>query len=508
MAVVSPLRHFGAGDSDMRIDGWPYDRPEYTSLFAAVQGETSRWNVPGVAVGVLRDGEIETVAAGFGNIFTRMPLTEDAILQIGSISKVYTATLAMILVDEGLLDLDEPVVTYLPDLTLADEDAQRTVTLRHLLSHTSGIEGDRFLDYGMGEDSLEKAIAEFDTLRQWFVPGDLWSYSNAGFYLACRVIEKVSGKPFDTVFREKLIDPLGVKTAFFRAQDVITYPHAVGHYLKSREEGHSLAHGYSFPRHINGTGAVVTSTRELLRFGQLHLGEGEIDGKRLLSSKLALEMREPIAEAGDFYRNYGIGWCVHEYPEFRTISHGGATMGFRANLMVVPDKDFAIAILTNGDAGSRAIQEIEAWALKHYLEFERPTPSRVKRTGKQLAELAGTYTRHDGESTVAVVDDRLELKVAHINEENGEVEGEDTYPLIAVGELRYRIPDGPAKNAIVDFIEYTGNGRKQLYIRMGGRLSERAADDAKSAKAPAGKSAAKGKSKAPAGKSAPRGKKK
>ncbi len=470
-----------------RVPGWPYDRPEYTSLAAAVQGEANRWNVPGIAVGILNGGEIETTSTGFANLDTRIPMTDDTISQIGSISKVFTSTLAMILVEDGLLDLDTPVVTYLPDLVLADESVRDTVTLRHLLSHTSGIEGDRFIDYGRGDDALAKAVAGFDSLRQWFVPGDLWSYSNAGYYLACRVIEAVSGKPFETVFQERLVGPLGLETCFFFANEVITRPHAVGHTLKSREEGQSVAHGYSLPRHVNGTGGVVTSTRELLRFAQLHMGNGKVGRTRLLATKSASAMQEPIAEAGDFHRHYGIGWCIHEFPDFRTISHGGATNGFRANLTAIPEKGFAIAILTNGEPGARAIQEIEAWALKHYLEFERPVPKPVKLSAKKLDAFAGTYLRHDGRFTVSVVDDRLDFRMVSLDEETGDEEADRTYPLVAVGERRFRVPDGPNKGAIVDFIAYDENGASQEFVRIGGRLAERAATPAP-AKKPSSKS--------------------
>lgn len=234
-----------------------------------------------------------------------------------------------------------------------------------------------------------------------------------------------------------------------------------------------MAHGYAFPRHVNGTGGVVTSTREVLRFAQLHLGDGEIDGARLLSAASAQAMREPLTEAGDFYRNYGLGWCVHEYPDFRTIGHGGATRGFRANLTMIPERDFTIVILANGEAGSRAIQEIEAWALGRYLDVARPVPDRVKRSGKQLKDVAGIYRRHDGTFTVSVVDDRLNLDVVDLDEETGEVEDERTYPLVAVGKRRYQVPDGPNRHAIVDFIEYDGNGPRQHFLRMGGRLAER-----------------------------------
>ena len=469
---VTPDRTNSAS-TELVVPGWPYDRPRYESLAAAAQSEGSRWNVPGVAVGIIHRGEILTTSAGFANLVTRQPMTDDTISQIGSISKVFTATLAMMLIEEGLLELDRPVVTWVPDLALADEPARTTITLRHLLSHTAGFEGDRFIDYGRGDDALANAVVAFGTLRQWTAPGELWSYSNAGYYLTSRIIEIAAGQSFETVFRERLVEPLGLRSSFFFAEDVITWPHAVGHYLKRREEGHRPAHGYSFPRHVNGTGGVVTSIRELLRFAQLHLNDGELDGLRLLPAMAARAMHEPITEAGDFHRHYGLGWCVHDYPEFRTISHGGATRGFRANLTVIPDRDFAIAILTNGEAGSRAIQEIEAWALDHYLDFARPVPARVKVSGEKLAAVAGTYHRHDGIFTVRVVGDRLDLEVVHLDEETGEVEDEQIYPLVAVGKRRYQVPDGPNKHAIVDFIEYHGNGEPQHFLRMGGRLAER-----------------------------------
>ncbi len=283
----------------------------------------------------------------------------------------------------------------------------------------------------------------------------------------------MAGAPFETVFRERLVEPLGLKTAFFFAEDVMTRPHAVGHYLKRREEGHVPAHGYSFPRHVNGTGGVVTSTRELLRFAQLHMNDGEIDGARLLPVAAARVMREPVIEAGEVHRHYGLGWCVHDFPEFRTISHGGATRGFRASLTVIPDRDFAIATLTNGDAGSRAIQEIEAWALDASLDFARPVPERVKVSGKTLHAMTGTYRRHDATLTVTTVDDRLALAVVHLDEVTGEAEDEQSYPLVAVGDRRYQVPDGPNKDAIVDFIDYRGNGSTQRFLRLAGRLAER-----------------------------------
>src|SRR6185437_7572634 len=109
-----------------------------------VRSEMTRWTVPGVAVGILRDGQRELYGYGLASIETEQPVRPDTLFQIGSISKVYTATLIMRLVDEGKLALYELVITYLSDLKLNDEEALQTITLRHLLSHTSGLFGDYF----------------------------------------------------------------------------------------------------------------------------------------------------------------------------------------------------------------------------------------------------------------------------------------------------------------------------------------------------------------------------
>src|SRR5262249_19665577 len=150
------------------------------TLDECVRSEMAQWTVPGVAVGVLREGQRELHGYGFASIETEQPVKPETLFQVGSISKVYTATLIMRLVDEGKLALDEPVITYLPDLKLADAQARETITLRHLLSHTSGLFGDYFDDFGLGDDALTRAIATFDTLRQQFEPGALWTYCNSG----------------------------------------------------------------------------------------------------------------------------------------------------------------------------------------------------------------------------------------------------------------------------------------------------------------------------------------
>ncbi len=303
---------FGTDDSNPSLIRWPEERPAYTSLRAAAQGETARWNAVGMATAIVHGDEAETVVTGAASIETGFPVTENALFLIGSISKVYTATLVMRLCEIGLLDLDTPVITYIPELELASASAREQMTLRHLLSHSSGIEGDRFIDYGRGDDALAKAIGEFGTLAQWFRPGSFYSYCNAGFYLTGRIIEKVTGKPFEQVMTEELRDPLGLEHTFILPEYALGHPFATGHEV-DRREGVSVAESQSLPRCVAAAGGIMSSIGDLMRFARLHLGNGEIDGVRIISEESALAMREAFIEADTFDRSYGVGWSIQAY---------------------------------------------------------------------------------------------------------------------------------------------------------------------------------------------------
>ncbi|GAA4990032.1 serine hydrolase domain-containing protein [Actinopolymorpha pittospori] len=461
---------------------WPAVRPDYESLAACVGGEAGRWNVPGVAVGVLQDGHLETLAYGVTSVETRQPVTPDTIFQVGSISKVVTATLVMRLVEDGLLDLDTPVVEYLPDLVLADATARRSITLRQLLAHASGLEGDRFIDYGRGDDGLANAVATYSTLRQWAAPGTLWTYSNAGFSLVGRVVEAVTKETFEGAIRTRLFEPLGLERTVYFAEEAITWPHAVGHHLKSPAASHQVARPYSFPRHVNPAGGIVSSVGELLRFAALHIGDGEVDGQRLLRAASAQAMREPFVEAGNFGRSYGIGWSVWDVADgegnaVRIVDHGGATRGFRAQLTVVPERGFALAQLTNGESGTQAMAQIEAWALRHYRGLaKRPEVGVVRLSEGDLGAFAGVYERHDGRFVIAPEQGtgRLTVEVTEIDEENAEESEQPALVLEPVGARRFRSVQGPSKDAIVDFLTLADDaGQTRTLVRISGRLAER-----------------------------------
>jgi CubicO group peptidase (beta-lactamase class C family) len=271
----------------------------------AVRAAMAETQTPGVAVGLLHEGEEHV--AGFGVTSTENPLevTPDTLFQIGSITKTFTGTAAMRLVERGELELDAPVRTYLPELKLSDEDVAARVTMRHLLTHTGGWIGDYFDDYGTGDDALARMCEALAMLPQLTPLGEVWSYNNAGFYLAGRVIEVVTGKPYETALQELVLDPLGLENTFFFADDVMTRRFAVGHH-RSEEGPPTVARPWGIGRAHHAAGGIASSVRELLRYARFHMGDGE----GVVQRSTLEEMQRTQFESGSIFELVGITWSI------------------------------------------------------------------------------------------------------------------------------------------------------------------------------------------------------
>jgi CubicO group peptidase (beta-lactamase class C family) len=204
----------------------PPDQQHWQERLAAL---AEKHDVVGATFAVAQGEESLTAATGVLNIRTKAPATPDSVFQIGSISKVFTATLVMQLVDEGLVELDAPVVTYLPDFRVRDEKVSRTVTVRHLLTHTSGIDGDLFLDTGRGDDAVEKYVAAMADLGQNQPIGATMSYCNSGYTVLGRLVEVLRNATWDAVLHERLLAPLGLVSAGTLPEEALLYGAATGH---------------------------------------------------------------------------------------------------------------------------------------------------------------------------------------------------------------------------------------------------------------------------------------
>ncbi|QFZ21519.1 serine hydrolase [Saccharothrix syringae] len=318
-------------------------------------------DVPGAVLGVLRvrpggEDDLVEVAHGVLNLATGVPTTTDSLFQIGSITKVWTAALVLRLVDEGLLDLDAPVVDVLPELRLADPEVTKRVTARHLLTHTSGIDGDVFTDTGRGDDCVAEYVARLGEVAQNHPPGATWSYCNSGFVLAGRVVEQLTGGTWDAALRELLITPLGLRATGTLPEEALLHRAAVGH-TGTRPEPVPV---WGLPRSVGPAGLIHSTAAEVLAFARLHLTGGLApDGTRVLgeSAVAAMAARQAELPAGHLPgESMGLGWFRTDWHGRALVCHDGNTPGQSAYLRVLPDAGLAVVLLTNSD-GSQPLAE-------------------------------------------------------------------------------------------------------------------------------------------------------
>lgn len=442
-----------------------------STLHDTVYQERERLNIPGIAWGTLRDGEMAMDAVGVAKLSTGEPLRADALFRIASISKVFTATLAMILVDEGKLDLDAPVSQYLPGVKITEAGIEDRISMRHLLSHGSGMFGDYGVNQGLGEDAIARAISEFGGLRLYAEPDELWFYCNAGFHLAGRIIEVVAEQPFEQAMRERVFEPLGLERTCFWAWEQIAWPHAVGHNQVAPDSDEHVVADQYYPRNRIPAGGVISNVPDLLRFAQFHMGDGTVEGKRVLSEASLRAMHEPQREAGNWADAWGIGWDIRAIDGMQVSSHGGSIAGNRLHLTVVPERDWALVSLTNSSRGSAANRVIERAALEYELGLRAPEPERVHLSIDDLTRFAGHYRNAEVEIDISVADGGLLLHIVGPGPNGGDPVAFPDETLVPVGEREFLHTEGDNAGERLDFIlNHDGTPR---YLRMHGRLYDR-----------------------------------
>ncbi|WP_121257649.1 serine hydrolase domain-containing protein [Nocardioides ferulae] len=312
-----------------------------------------KYGVPAAAWAVLKDGEVVDGAAGLLSTATGVEATPDSLFQIGSITKLWTASLVMQLVDEGRVDLDAPVRTYLPEFRIGDEAAAAQITTRMLLQHTAGFEGDIFADTGVGDDCVEKYLGVLHEVPQLFPPGERFSYNNAGYCVLGRLVEVVREKPYDACLREHLFAPLGLSHAATGPYEAILFRAAVGHIELEPGAGQQPAPIWAMARSNAPAGSMLAMRpRDLVAFARMHLEDGRAaDGTQVLAPGTPARMQAKRVELpylGVMGTSWGLGFERFDVPEGDVIGHDGSTIGQNAFLRMVPEAGLAVALLTNG----------------------------------------------------------------------------------------------------------------------------------------------------------------
>lgn len=393
----------------------------------SLQGYTEKavciHSIPALSIAVWKDNTLHQAASGTLNIETGVNATTDTLFQIGSITKVMTSCLIMQLVEEGRLNLDSPVQRYLNDFMLADAEAAKRITVRHLLSHTSGIAGDYFPDDGHHSGNLiSRYVDRCSQLPVIHPVGQMYSYSNSAFGIAGRLIEVVRGMGWYQAMREYLYQPLNMNHAIADPRDLLRYRAACGHVFDRESNTWVLPEKAYLTLGLAPAGITPAMTAaDLITFARAHLNGGlNEQGSPWLPLALVNEMQAEQIRLPSFSQvaqhSAGLGWAMEMQNSsgVKTIGHVGAVRGSLSVLRIIPDQQSAFVIMMNGFkpyALEKVTQELMQ-CISGVVTREPKLPARNYDV-EVMADLVGQYESFDTVIRVTLENQKLYASIIY-----------------------------------------------------------------------------------------------
>ncbi|VVE66841.1 D-aminopeptidase [Pandoraea anapnoica] len=370
--------------------------------------------VAGYVAGVSRGGECIALARGKANLNTGAQMRVDTRFHIGSVTKILTTHLLLNYVDAGRLDLDDLVVTHLPSFRLREPGAAERLRVRHLLNHTNGIDAECFSPMdengpGATRDYVEK-LRDFGTL---FGPGEAVHYSNPGFVVAARLIERMSGKAFNRVLEDELFAPCGMTQSCTSVEQAVLHSHAVGAFPDPATGKLRATLSFMLPASLAGAGATPMSTvADMLRYGEMHLAGGRTaSGQQALATEqieamraVTFDMKSPNVPP------VGLGWWQVPVSGVTVYWHGGTTIGTTSTFVVCPELDLVVVAGGTGPGANALHDRVLLETLAH-LGYERAVPYRRTPLTRPMSDYTGDYLHYPMHLRVTnVANERLSVQ--------------------------------------------------------------------------------------------------
>ncbi|MFE6082825.1 serine hydrolase domain-containing protein [Streptomyces virginiae] len=366
-------------------------------------------HVPGATLAVFAEGRIHELASGILHRGTGVEATTDSVFQLGSIAKLYTATLVMQLAAAGELDLDAPVIEVLPEFRVADPEATKAITIRQLLSHTSGLTCDFTYDSGRGDDCLAKYVAAAGNVALDCPPGTAVSYSSVGYNVLGRVVEVLTGRTWDQALKERLVAPLNLTHTMTLPEEALAFRTAMGHLPGEGPDPEPAPAWDMMPRSAGPYGRVLATAADVLRLAKLHLDGGSApDGTQILGARAVAEMQRWAVDVPDRWTvsadGWGLGWSLYDWNGVPGYGHDGASIGQYGYVRVVPGADLVVVLLTNGGAARFLYADLMRELLRDLGGVHMPPafapPARPPVV--DMVPLVGTYRREGVVITVGM----------------------------------------------------------------------------------------------------------
>jgi CubicO group peptidase (beta-lactamase class C family) len=420
--------------------------------------ELKETNTPGAAVAVVSKDRL-VFAKGFGiaNIETGTPVTPDTLFRIGSVTKMFTATVLVTLADAGQVKLHEPISTYVKGLN----PTLSLVTAHQLMSHTAGMTDESPSDYGSHDDTALAAYVRSLKEDHFFTEaGRIFSYSNPGFDVVGFMIEELRGKPYADLMDELLFRPLGMNRTTFRPTVAMTYPISQGHSFSGKAKPTVIR---PFGDNVAGwpDGFMFSSVTDLARFAIAFMNGGKIDGKQVLTAATISKLSTPYADLHSRFGfengRYGYGLFIHDHRGVSVVWHAGLIPGFGALLQMVPARRFAVIVLANrsGSLLNKTAEKAMELMLPLKPKVQARSDQALAVSEAEMSEYVGTYTNKPESAELLVKQGRLVLKRA---------DGE--FPATKVGDHRFLLVK-PSESEAEEFVLVRGADGKPEYLHMG-----------------------------------------
>jgi CubicO group peptidase (beta-lactamase class C family) len=435
--------------------------PNFNELEKVAIDELHQQNTPGAAIGIVSgDRLIYVKGIGMSDIETGTPLAPEMLFRVGSTTKMFTATALVSLAEEGKIKLDDPIGLVVKGL----DPKIAAVTAHQLLTHTSGFLDEAPMYGSQDEDALENEVKSWREDSFFTTPGDIYSYSNPGYWLAGFIVQDLSGKLYADAMNDRIFAPLGMTRTTLRLTVAMTYPLAQGHDA-SPGRAPTVVRPFANNTASWPAGSIFSNVQDLSRFVIAFMNDGKIDTKQVISPAVIKSLTTPhISVPGTQEVHYGYGLELLEERGVHMVRHAGSRSGYGSLIWMVPDYRFAVIILANR-TGANLSQTAEK-AMEMMLPLGPKAPAEAEKdlpiSDADKAAWVGTYVQPPGqELEIVLKDGRLFLR-----------RGTSELPIRKTGENRISVaPPGASRGQ--QFFIVRGKDGKTLYLYAGGRAARK-----------------------------------
>lgn len=380
----------------------------------------------GVSFAVVHDGHLALEGGhGFADRENDVRANAETVYRLGSITKQFTATAIMQLVEQGKLSLDDELTKFLPDFPTTEQH----VKIQHLLNHTSGIKSytslKSFWDRVRDDMSHEELLQLFQNEPVEFAPGEKWSYNNSGYYLLGMIIEKVSDRTYEQYLQEHIFGPLHMRATRYGDMQAIIPRRAQGYALRDGKLVNASPMSMNMP---GAAGGLVSSVLDLARWVQA------LDDQKLLSSASLASMYEPTRLNDSTVQPYGYGWALGQLESHRTIGHGGGIHGFSTQITRYPDVHLAIIVLCNCEQANAS--QLEVSLARVLLGIPEPEVLDLPLEEALAQSIAGDYQLGEAALRITAVEGRLFVEPTGQPRERLKWQGETKFVLAETPGVR------------------------------------------------------------------------